>query len=193
MPIQKHKKHKGNFPDFIIAGAMKSGTSSLQYILNQHKGVFIPSSEIFFYDIDDIVQHPDFFVQTRNGWSLHSYDKEIDTYLAWYKAFFTKAKKGQLIGEKSSTYLASGKAPFRIVEFLPNVKLLFILRDPVARAYSHYWHDVSAGRAIYSFEKTIEYVPGHILRMSFYKEQIERFKNLIPNKNMKFTRCAYYL
>ena len=47
-------------PDFIIAGAMKSGTTTLHNILNEHPDVFIPDSEIHFFDMDDVIEHPEF-------------------------------------------------------------------------------------------------------------------------------------
>lgn len=173
-------------PNFIIAGAMKSGTRSVHYILNQHKRVFIPDHEIHFFDIDDIEQHPDFFVEAKNEWSFYNYEEKFDEYLSWYEAFFRDAKEGQFIGEDSTTYMASEKAAYRIAKLLPDVKLIFMLRDPVMRAYSHYWHLVNTGRAFYSFEKTIQYMSENIIKRSCYKEQIDRYKNFFPDKNMKF-------
>lgn len=48
-------------PDFIICGAMKSGTTTVHGILNRHPQIFIPDPEIHFFDIDDVLQHPDYF------------------------------------------------------------------------------------------------------------------------------------
>lgn len=172
-------------PEFIIVGAMKAGTSSLHYILNQHEHIFIPDREIFFFDIDDIKQHPDFFIETPQKWFFPC-EQNFDKYLSWYKSFFKDAEESQIIGEDSTTYMASQKAPSRISKILPEVKLIFMLRDPVSRTYSHYWHLVRTGRAIYDFEKTIQYMAGTLLQRSFYKVQIERFKKFFPDINMKF-------
>lgn len=165
---------------------MKSGTTSLRHILNKHERIFMPNMEIFFFDIDDIEQHPDFFVETSNKWSFYNYEKNFDEYLSWYKSFFKDAEEGQIIGEASTTYMASQKAPHRIAELLPNVKLIFMLREPVSRTYSHYWHLVFTGRAIYDFEKTIQYMPNTLIQRSLYKNLIERYKEYFPNTNMKF-------
>jgi len=173
-------------PDFIICGAMKSGTTSLHYILNQHKDIFMPNREIMFFDIDDIEQNFDFFVQTSKTSLFFDYEKKFDEYLAWYKSFFREAKQNQLIGEDSTTYMASKKAPSRIADLLPNVKLIFMLRDTTSRTYSNYWHLVRTGHAIYNFEKTLQYMPGTLVQRSLYKEQIERYKKYFPDKNMKF-------
>lgn len=45
-------KTNSQLPDFIIVGAMKSGTTSLHHILNQHKNIFIPARELAFFDLD---------------------------------------------------------------------------------------------------------------------------------------------
>lgn len=173
-------------PDFIIVGAMKSGTTSLHYMLDQHKDIFIPNREIMFFDIDDIEQNFDFFVQTSNKWLFFDYKKNFDEYLVWYKSFFKEAKNGQVIGEDSTTYMASQKAPSRIADLLPEVKLIFMLRDSVLRTYSNYWHLVRTGHAIYNFEKTMQYMPGTLIQRSLYKKHIQRYKKYFPDKNMKF-------
>jgi hypothetical protein len=61
-------------PDFIIGGAMKSGTTTLHYALAQHRSIFIPRQEIFFFSIDDIEQHPNFFIPSKDGWTFFDYD-----------------------------------------------------------------------------------------------------------------------
>lgn len=162
-------------PDFIIIGAQKSGTSSLHSILAHHPGVFIPRGEVFFFDVDDVEQHPDFFVRTRDGWTDHDFERDLPTYLDWYRSLFEEARPGQKIGEDSTTYLASRAAPSRIARMLPDVKLIALLRDPVARAYSHYWHTVSTGRATMSFEESLQRGRGNLVTRGCYREQIERY------------------
>jgi len=177
---------KGRLPDFIIVGAMKAGTTTLHHILNQHKCIFIPNRELLFFDIDDIEQNFDFFVETSQTWSIFDFEKNFDEYLRWYKSFFKDAREGQLIGEDSTTYMASQKTPSRIADLFPDVKLIFMLRDPVFRTYSHYWNMVRTGQAIYDFEKTMQYMPGTLLQRSLYKTHIERYKRYFHDKNMKF-------
>jgi len=179
-------KNRTRLPDFIIVGAMKAGTTSLHHIINHHDNVFIPAREIHFFDLDDIQQHPDFFMDDRGKWIFHNYEQHCKEYLEWYSRLFQKATPGQIIGEDSTTYMASIKAPPRIARLLPQVKLIFMLRDPVTRAYSHYWHLVNSGRAIYNFEETLRHMPGTILQRSYYKEQIERFMQYFRKEQVKF-------
>jgi hypothetical protein len=173
-------------PDFIIVGAMKAGTTSLHYILNHHNNVFIPRREIYFFDLDDVQQHPDFFMDARGEWTFHDYEHHCKDYLDWYSSFFRNAAEGQVVGEDSTTYVASSKAPRRIARLLPNVKLIFMLRDPVSRAYSHYWHLVNSGRATYDFEDTLRHAPGTILQRGYYKQQIEQFRQYFREDQLKF-------
>jgi len=177
---------KLKLPDFIIAGAMKSGTTYLHYILNEHEKIFIPLEETGFFDIDDIEQHLDFFILNSDQWITLDYEKHLSEYLLWYTSFFEDSNQGQMIGEDSTTYMASEKAPSRIKELIPNVKLIFIMRDPVERAYSHYWHLVRIGRTFYNFEKTLQYRPERLLQRSFYKRQVERYKKYFLSGNMKY-------
>jgi hypothetical protein len=179
-------EEQGRLPDFIIAGAMKSGTTSLHHLLNQHERVFIPGGEIHFFDIDDIGQHPDFFVHRQGNWTFFDYERQLDRYLGWYRAFFRPAGSSQSIGEDSTTYLASEKAPARIAALLPDVKLIFMLRDPVSRTYSQYWHFVRTKRVFFDFEDAIRYTPDSLLERSLYKKQIERYRRHFPAAQIKY-------
>jgi len=165
---------------------MKAGTTSMHHILSHHENVFMPRREIYFFDMDDVQQHPDFFTDDRGRWIFHDYEQHGKDYLGWYSSFFQNAADGQVPGEDSTTYMASSKAPPRIAKLLPNVKLIFMLRDPVSRAYSHYWHFVNSGRVIYDFEGTLRHTPGTILQRGYYKEQIERFMQYFPKDQLKF-------
>jgi len=133
---------------------------------------------VYFFDVDDFEQHTDFF--TDGGeFNFHDFDRDFETYAAWYRAFFRDARPGQLVGEDSTTYLTSRRAPDRIARLLPRAKLIAMLRDPVARAYSHYWHNVRAGYATKSFEKTLRYNPGNLLQRGYYHEHLQRYRGFL--------------
>jgi hypothetical protein len=185
-PSRTARSTELRLPDFIIGGAMKSGTTTLHYALSQHRSIFIPSQEIFFFSIDDIEQHPNFFVPATDGWTFFDYDREFERYVHWYAKFFRDAQPSQIVGEDSTTYLAAANAARRIAELLPDVKLLFLLRDPVRRAYSHYWHLVRIGDAVQGFEETIARSPGTLLQRGFYKRQVERFLEVFPRERIMF-------
>ncbi|AFZ61384.1 sulfotransferase [Anabaena cylindrica FACHB-243] len=179
--LDKQKK----LPDFIIGGGMKCGTTSLHYLLNKHPQIFIPNNEPHFFTLDDIEQNPEFFIKTKQGWNCWDFDKNLPDYLRWYYSFFHEAKENQVIGEDCVSYLYSSQAPARIAKIIPNVKLIFILRDPVARTYSQYWHWVKTNRAIYSFEDMIQFSSGHLLQRGFYRQHLARYFQYFEREQIK--------
>lgn len=180
-------------PDFIMCGAMKAGTSTVHYILNQHPSVHMPDPEIHFFDLDNVIQHPDFNQYSDGRWRAPWLDLKPEKLWHWYSAHFDAAKDGQVVGEDSTTYIASEVAAQRISAQHKNIKLLVLLRNPTARAYSHYWHLVRSGRAIYSFEDTIRYEPYSILGRSLYLGQLEAVFRHVPRDAVKVVLLEEFL
>lgn len=132
-------------PDFIIIGAQRGGTTSLYNYLAEHPGIGAASiKEVHFFDTPHFEQG-----------------------LSWYRAHFpTLAEKFYaerirklkfITGEASPYYLFYPHAPRRIAKMLPRVKLIAMLRNPVDRAYSHYYHELAGGsERLSSFEEAIE-------------------------------------
>lgn len=123
-------------PAFIIIGAQKAGTTSLFKYLRLHPNV-IPAhkKEVKFFDCN--------------------YSKGLD----WYRSHFPYTgdiKDNEITGEASPHYIAHPLSPRRIAETLPQVKLIALLREPVARAYSHYQLNVRRKREELSFEEAID-------------------------------------
>lgn len=178
--------NENNLPDFIIGGAMKSGTSTLHQILNAHPAVFIPESEIHFFDIDNILQHSDFnfYNKERKYWATQSMEENPDKLWNWYFDKF-HGKENFVKGEDSTTYLASKVAARRISAQRKPIKLIFTLRQPTLRAYSNYWHLLRSGRATYTFEDTIRFNPYSVLNRSLYKEQLEYYYSVLPKERIK--------
>ena len=120
-------------PDFLIVGAQKSGTSTLYHLLSQH---------------------PQVKAALRK--EVHFFDNQFEKGEIWYRAHFPYETSGNFItGEASPYYLFHPRTPERIARLLPQARLIFVLRDPVDRAYSHYHHNRRRGREPLSFEKAI--------------------------------------
>lgn len=104
--------------DFVIIGAQKSATTSLYKYLLEHPGIVMPKSKEapFFNGVD--VSHE----------SLEEFNEQ----------HFQHAQLNQLRGKASPQYMSSPDIPTRIINSMPDIKLIAILRDPVARSYSHY-------------------------------------------------------
>lgn len=159
-------------PNFIIVGAMKAGTSSLALTLRLHPDIFLPQREVHFFD------------------SQHRYPLGMNH----YATFFAGADGQTAIGEKTPTYSMGELVPTRIREALPDVKLIWVFREPLARAYSHYWFFVSKGLEPLSFadaldreaagktdDKTMRY-----RERSVYANQVERYLQDFPREQMHF-------
>ncbi|RLF46358.1 MAG: hypothetical protein DRN29_05205 [Thermoplasmata archaeon] len=110
-------------PNFLICGASKSGTTTLQEVLCTHPDIFMPKKK------------------RANGREIHFFnnDKNFAKGIEWYEKQFEGWNGEKAIGEKTPSYLCTPCVPERIHKFLPDVKLIFILRHPVDRAYSEYW------------------------------------------------------
>ena len=129
-------------PDFIIIGAMKSGTTSLYYNICQHPNVFEAA-----YD------------------EIGFFDDNFELGLYWYRSMFptvfqkyiTKLRhKEFLTGEDTPFYFWKQNAVDRIHNILPNAKLIIILRNPIDRAYSNYTDQINRGIEPASFEEVIK-------------------------------------
>jgi hypothetical protein len=101
--------------------------------------------------------HPSIFMPRRPQ-ELHYFDLDANYRrgTSWYASHFTEVRSHhEAVGQTSPLYIYEPHVPGRIAELLPEVKLIFILRDPVARAYSHYWHEVKKGRETLGFEEAL--------------------------------------
>jgi hypothetical protein len=97
-----------------------------------------------------INQHPQVAPALRK--EIHFFDRNFHKGPGWYRAHFPCCRASNIFaGEATPYYLFHPAAPRRIMETLPTVKLIAILRNPVDRAYSHYWQKIRRGRETLSF------------------------------------------
>ncbi|MGP3778030.1 sulfotransferase family protein [Halanaerobium saccharolyticum] len=159
--------------DFIIVGAMKSGTSSLAYHLNNHPNIYLPNEEIHFFNND---------IDFKKGYDY--YHRKIDVY--------NNEKK--IIGEKTPTYSYLEKVPKRIYKYNPNIKLIWIFRNPVDRTYSNYLHAWKKGSENLSFEEAIsqekERIKDNIWKgykkRSIYVKEVRRYLKYFNQAQMRY-------
>jgi len=177
--------NEGMLPDFIVCGAMKSGTTTLHRILERHPKVFFADDELHFFNLDDIVEHPNFQRYYCGKWYTQDIAQDPKAAWEWYASQFADAQPGQLRGEDTTSYISSARSVERIALQKKDIKIIVLLRNPVDRTYSHYWHRVRAGRAIYNFEHTLLYEPDLLLRRSMYYQDLKRFFQLLPNENIR--------
>ena len=169
----------GRSPDFLIVGTMKSGTSTLAFHLRQHEKVYMPEKELHFFD-----------GQGRFGdrWARGQ---------EWYESQFPVDIPQTVVGEKTPTYSYVPGAAERIHSLYPDVRLIWIFRDPVDRAYSNYWHYVChAGKETRSFREAVsaelrgdeKNIWKQYVRRSQYADQVKRFLQLFDKDDMLFLK-----
>jgi hypothetical protein len=143
-------------PAFIIAGAQKAGTTSLYRYLKYHPQCAPPLTK-----------------------EVHYFDRNFSRGESWYRMHFALAEPGEngspttpaplTCFESSPYYMFDPRVPQRIRQSMPNVKVIFLLRNPLNRAYSHFHHSVRRGRERLSFEEAIAAEP---LRLTGQHERL---------------------
>ena len=113
-------KNRGKFPDFIIVGAQKCGTTTIIKSLDKHPRVHIAN---YIY--------PD-----KAFGEVHFFNKKhmMLNGINWYKSLF---KKDMICGEKTPCYMTRKSTMEKIHKHLPDVKIIICLRNPVKRIISH--------------------------------------------------------
>lgn len=172
------------YPDFIIGGAPKCGTTSVHFILDQHPDIALPEGEIHYFDADDPITHSDFLQAGAESLSWWNPDPANTATHDWYLSQFAPLATSRLIGEDSTTYIFSPVATRRIRELLPDVKLVFMLRHPVKRAYSQYWHMMNSARTALPFTKAISRYSNIVLG-STYTPNLKRYFDAFPREQVK--------
>jgi len=171
-------------PDFLIIGAVRSGTTSLYYDICQH-----PSVEKAAYD------------------EVGFFDDNFHLGLNWYRSIFPTKKKMEKIrngtgfsitGEDTPFYIWNNDAVERIAQLLPKIKLIVILRNPVDRAYSNYYLGVREGTEKRSFKdaimmdmdyinqqklENIDYKKSYIAK-GLYSEQLKKWFKVFNKKQI---------
>lgn len=123
-------------PNLFLIGAMKSGTTYLRKLLNTHP-------DIFMSDPDE----PSYFVEPRDLRTIYPEMWKVGLWRseALYLQLFEAARNAKVLGEASTSYTKLPCAPGtaeRIAAFNPKARFIYLVRDPVERAISHYWHMV---------------------------------------------------
>jgi hypothetical protein len=151
------------FPDFFIIGAAKSGTTTLHDYLRKHPDLWMSA-----------VKEPCFFDPNIPP---ERHDPEA------YHELFEGAREDQLCAESSTNYAMwplVKDVPLSISRTSPHARFIYLLRDPVARCYSHFKH-----------RHERETLPGQPYRMTF--EQYLEFDPLIADASDYASQVRQYL
>jgi hypothetical protein len=182
-------------PDFLIAGAPRSGTWTMFNALGRHPSIEMSAvKEVAWFNV-------------RYDKSALWYRRSFPT---MFQRFMTRRRTGAFAtGEATPTYLFHPHAARRIKKLIPDVKLIIMLRNPVQRAYSHYHWAVRMGFEPLSFDDVIDREEGRVagelekmladenylsfprsylsyIGMGRYAEQIEDWLEVFPREQFLF-------
>ena len=150
----------GSLPTFVIIGAQKCGTTALHSYLSRHPEISMSRPKEL-----------DFFVAEKN------WDRGLD----WYRQRWNPEKP--IRGESSPNYTAYPNfagVPERMVELLPDAKLIFMVRDPIDRVRASYIHTYSNAVEHRSMREAVLDPERAYIRRSRYHEQLSRYLEHYP-------------
>ncbi len=159
----------------FLIGAQKAGTTSLSHLLDQHPLISVSNPK-----------EPHFF--TRNS------KKD----LCWYHSLFTGNENSNWLDASPSYAMAPLESyiqknepgplfgiPEKIYKYNPEAKFIYILRNPIARTYSAYWHNIRAGNEKQSFSAAVTKNSVY-MRGSYYSHQIKNYLKFFPLDSFYF-------
>lgn len=182
-------------PNFLIIGAPKSGTSALYEYLKQHPQIYMSSNKephfFFFLNGDNDLAGKEGIREKTWLWNNRVTNMED------YVKLFEGVKNEKAIGEASTMYLYSKECPARIKKYIPDVKLIAILRNPIERCYSHFLMCVERNyepygndfkRAIRDEERRFNEKWGvnfYYTKLSLYYNQLERYYDIFDTSQIR--------
>ena len=161
-------------PHFLGLGTQKGGTTTLQKLLAQHPGVFLPACK-----------------------EVQYFSQNAEKPAEWYALHYREAKRGIRRGDITPFYLFHPDAPTRIRTLLPRARMIVLLRDPVERALSQVFHARRHGFEKLELEDALAAEPERLasgssysfqkhsyVARSRYLEQLDRYETLFPQRQL---------
>jgi hypothetical protein len=174
-------------PDFVVIGAGKSGTTSLNEYLKEHPNIFMSTRKEPNFFAYELAKEEDFDLESSKEFYKDSVLKLED-----YLQLFEGSKEDQLLGEVSNTYLNSEMACARIKHYVPNTKLIAILRNPADRLFSRYSHYTREGLLPEDggldrvFDKSTSWWKRpDMITEGLYYGQLKRYYDNFPKENIR--------
>ena len=175
-------------PNFLVIGAAKSGTTALYHYIEQHPDAFMSA-----------VKEPKFFVFDGQsvpfgGPGARIFNNAAVQDLGAYQALFEDGREALVRGEASTYYLYHPLAAATIRKYVPNMKMVAVLRDPIDRAFSGYVMHAMRGQEKITFEEAIADEPrrirenwiwGRYMDVGRYAAQLKRYWALFPKDQLR--------
>jgi hypothetical protein len=158
-----------NFPpQAYIIGAAKAGTTTLADLLGTHPDIELANPK-----------EPDYFAG--------HFDGDVER----YKGCFRRVGSEAILVDASTSYAAAlWDAPGawvaqRIAAARPDARLVMMVRDPVERAWSSYWHAVRAGEEKRSFRRAMQDRDGVHISAGLYYQRSQEFLSCFPREALR--------
>jgi sulfotransferase family protein len=159
---KRHRIHGGALPNLIVIGAMKCGTTSLHRYLRLHPEISMSAPKELNYFVKDL------------QWGLGE---------EWYRSHFDP--RLPVRGESSVHYTNfprfDGVAE-RIHEFVPEAKLIYVVRDPIERMLSHYVHNRAGGYELLDAEEALSRPSAYIDRSRYFMQLSQYLERFVPER-----------
>jgi len=151
-------------PDFVILGPQKCATTWMYRCLREHPDVYMPDTD-----------------------AVHYFDMHYQKGEEWYRQHFENHDGEPVVGEETPSYIRDDAVPQRLKDDIATAKLIISVRNPIERAYSHYWHEKSKDKHSFAFKEVFEnydlfqnwVVPG------FYYRHVQRFLEEFSEDQLK--------
>ncbi|MCF8369940.1 MAG: sulfotransferase [Bacteroidales bacterium] len=173
---------------FVVGGAQKAGTTSLNYYLNQHPEIGMPNvKELHYFDNDELFSRPE-----NNHKAINQY--------------FDPKPEIKIYGETTPIYLFWEPSIQRIWNYNKEMKLIFILRNPATRAFSNWNMEFNRKNEHEDFLYCIKHEQDRIenglnnarriysyVARGLYAEQIKRAQKFFPSEQVMFIKYEDYM
>ena len=175
---------KRRYPDFLIIGAQKSGTTWLWKMLNQHPGTVLPAQkEIHYFGSSEIyAKGPEWYFRNFDDIDSCVVTGEASTSYLFDKVPYWYNKANKIEYDTSLPSL-----PALVASVLPHVKIIVVLRDPVQRAASAYRHWMKQGNIspLIGLRRTaLEHPRLRILQYGDYARHLTAWMQVFPRNQI---------
>lgn len=160
------------FPDFFWIGPQKSASTWAYRCFAEHP-------EIYVHEVDDMTG--------LGGDALHYFDIHYNKGPDWYEQFFQSYKGEKVVGDTTPSYIRSPKAAERIASDVPGAKIIACLRNPIDRAFSHYWHEKKKQKINFEFAEILENYDlyQNWIEPGFYYHNLKRYYERFDEDQIK--------
>lgn len=156
-------------PNLLGIGAAKCGTTWFAGILSRHPNVYMPPQK----ELNAL------------------YYNDLDSRLREYEAYFRGGEEALIRCDFSVRYLSMPNSPGAAARYVPDARIIAILRDPVDQVQSHYWHqrrqNFTEPKAVVpapDIFEALERFPNLLLEPALYGKHIQRWRAYYPDSQI---------